>query len=270
MRWKCSRFVLLAGSLVLAACGGGGGSSTTTGTATVTDVVNVPGAWSGNYQLSSASSATDITAGAVTSDGFGYFADNNGYVFVLDSLPGTSPFSAAMTGFAPPGQTFANGFSTVNFLVSGSYAPSGSGISVQATLGENDNDGTLTGSINLTSSTPFSGTSALSALQGQWSGFYIGRASTSASLSINGTNGAITGNDGYGCTLSGSLTQAAPGTNLYYVTLNSTGTGCAGTLDGLAYEGSADTSGVFGGAAGTYLYVSALGPNTAYVMELKI
>ncbi|MGH8379160.1 MAG: hypothetical protein ACRER7_09390 [Gammaproteobacteria bacterium] len=259
--------MVLAGSLLFTACGGGGKSSPAPNT---TDVVNVPGPWSGTYQLGSTSSTTNVTTGAVTEDGFGFFADNDGYVFVLSSLPGVSPFASLLTGVAPPGQTFSNGYKTVNFIASGTYAPSSSGISLQASLTENDGNGTLTGSIDLATKAAYSGSSTLAGLQGQWSGYYIGKAGTSASLTINGTTGSFTGNDGYGCNLSGTITQVAPAANLYYVNLESTGSGCAGVLNGLAYEDTSDTTGVFGGATGPYLYINVLGPNTAYVMELKM
>ncbi|MGH8283383.1 MAG: hypothetical protein ACRESE_06000 [Gammaproteobacteria bacterium] len=267
MLWKWSKFAVLAGSLMLAACGGGSSSTPASNT---TDVVNVPGSWSGTYQLSSASGSTKVTTGAVTEDGFGFFADDDGYVFVLIGLPGASPFTSALTGVAPPGETFSNGYKTVNFSVSGTYAPSNSGISVQASLTEDDGNGNLSGSFNLASKAAYSGSSTLTGLQGQWSGYYIGKAGTSADLAINGATGAFTGNDGYGCNLSGNITQTAPAINLYYVNLKSAGSGCAGVLNGLAYEGASDTTGVFGGATGTYLYINVLGPNIAYVMELKM
>lgn len=252
-------FVILP---ALTGCGGGGNSSST----------SLTGPWSGTYTLSSNSGSANATTGALSSEDDGYFANNNGDVFVLSSLPGTSPFTATLTGIAPPGQTFSNGYSAVNFTVSGSYTSSGSGINMQATFTENDNQGTLSGSFNLTSNSPYNGTSTLTGLQGQWSGYYVGQAGTSINLNF-GSDGSFAGSDGYGCVLSGSLTPDAPNTNqsnLYDVALGSSGEGCAGTVDGLAYESSKDVTGVFGGASGTYLEIVVFGPFTAYVMELKL
>ncbi|MGA9853540.1 MAG: hypothetical protein WBR15_11495 [Gammaproteobacteria bacterium] len=256
--WKIAVF---ASALALTACGGSSSSTT-----------DISGPWTGTYQLSSSSGTTKVTTGAIGSEGLGYFAANDGYTFVLSSLSGTSPFTATLTGIAPPGQTFANGYSSVGFSVSGTYTQVSSGISMQATFTENDSQGSLSGSFNLTSRSPYTGTSTLANLQGQWSGVYIGSASTSVSLNF-GSTGTFAGNDGYGCELSGSLAQEASNStiyNLYYVTLDSSGSACAGAVDGLAYESSSDVSGQFGGTPGTYLYLAVFGPYSAYIMELKM
>ncbi len=249
--------------IMLALTGCGGGSSTTTA---------IAGPWSGTYQLSSTSGTTKATMGAYSSNGYGYFADNNGYAFVLSSLSGSSPFTATLTGLAPPGQTFANGYTSVSFAVSGTYTTVASGISMQATFTENDNQGSLSGSFDLTSSNPYKGTSTLAGLAGQWSGYYIGNASTSLSLNFS-SFGTFAGSDGYGCILNGSLVQDVPNatlTNLYDVSFSGTGVGCTGALSGLAYESSSDVSGQFGGTSGSYLYMAVFGPFTAYIMELKM
>ncbi|MGH8280488.1 MAG: hypothetical protein ACRETQ_13145 [Gammaproteobacteria bacterium] len=250
--------VLLGLILVLTGCGGGGGA---------TNTAIMVGPWSGTYSLSG--STTQVSMGAISSEDDGYFADNKGNVYVLSSLPGTSPFTATLVGIAPPGQSFANGQPTVAFGVSGSYGTAvAGGFNMQATFTENDGQGSLSGSFNLNSATPFSGTPNLSSLQGQWSGYYLGSANTSIDLNF-GPDGAFAGNDGYGCVINGNLTTDAPNTNLYDVTFQSSGENCQGTLDGLAYESSTDVSGAFGGDSGTYLYIAVFTQTSAFLIEIR-
>jgi len=246
--------------LALTGCGSSSSSSPST---------SVAGPWSGSYTLSSSSAFNNVQMGAFSSGDNGYFADNNGDVYVLTDVSGSAPFTANLTAIAPPGQTFTNGQSAINFSVTGTYLPSGSGINMRATFVENDNQGTLSGSFNLTSDNPYSGTSTLSNLMGQWSGYYVGNTGTSITLDF-GSAGTFAGSDGYGCVINGSLAQDASNADLYDVDLNSSGENCAGSVQGLAYESSTDVTGAFGGASGTYLYLAVYGTFSAYLMELKL
>lgn len=245
--------------LALSACGGGGSSSS----------ANVAGPWSGFYSLGSGSTFANATIGAFSSAGNGYFADNNGNVYVLSNWSGASPYTATLTALAPVGQTFTGGQTTITFAVTGTYLPSGPGINMLGNFNENDNQGALGGSFNLTTDNPYSGTTALAGLQGQWSGYYVGTAGTSITLD-SGAAGTFAGNDGYGCILTGSMSQDAANVDLYDVSFQSNGQGCPGAMSGLAYESSSDVTGVFGGASGTYLYLAVYDTLAAYVMELKL
>lgn len=267
MLWRGSKYAVLCGSLLLAACGGGSSSSPSAPATSVVVAVPTPGPWSGTYTLGSAAAVS--AQGAIAENGFGYFADTGGNVFIFGGLPKASPFTSVVTAYAAPGQTFANGQSVVGFFATGSYSSGSSGISLQADITENDGNGNLAGSLTFASATPFSGSSSVAGLQGSWSGFYLGKAGTSLSLTI-AANGTLSGNDGYGCSLSGSLVQVAPGLNLYYVNFASSGSGCAGVLGGLAYQSTTDVSGAFGNAQGTYLYMGVFGSRTAYYGELKL
>lgn len=246
--------------LSLAGCGGGSSNSAST---------NGTGPWLGSYTLSTSPAFTNATMGAFSSAGDGYFADNNGDVYVLTDVTGSAPFTANLTAIAPPGQVFTSGQSAINFSVTGTYLPASSGINMRATFVESDNQGTLSGSFNLTSDNPYSGTSTLSNLMGQWSGYYAGSASTSVTLDF-GSAGTFAGNDGYGCVITGSLAPDASNVDLYDVAFNSSGQDCLGSLQGLAYESSTDVTGAFGGASGTYLYLAVYSTFSAYLMELKL
>lgn len=258
---RAVRFIGAFALLVaLSGCHGSGGSTPATG---------VAGPWSGFYTLSTSSAFTNATSGAFSSADEGYFADNQGDVYVLIDLSGSAPFTATLTAIAPPGQTFSDGQPSINFSVTGTYLPAGSGINMRANFTENDNQGALSGSFNLTSDNPYSGAGNLADLAGQWSGYYLGAAGTSVTLDF-GAAGTFAGNDGYGCLLNGSITPDANNVNLYDVSFTSSGQSCAGSLSGLAYESSSDVTGAFGGAGGTYLYLAVYDPLAAYVIELKM
>ncbi len=69
------------------------------------------------------------------------------------------------------------------------------------------------------------------------------------------TDGSITGTDGVGCTVTGTVTQDHT-YNVFAVTLNSTGgVGCIGNLSGVGLESSSDYFNFNGGAPDTYFYV---------------
>lgn len=156
---SCVRVMVVCGVLVaLSACGGGGSTSSS---------ASMAGPWSGFYSAGSSSTFTNATVGAFSSAGNGYFADNNGNVYVLYNLSGASPYTATLTAVAPVGQTFTNGQTTINFAVTGKYLPSGPGINMLGNFNENDNQGALSGSFNLTTDNPYTGTSTLAGMEGQ-------------------------------------------------------------------------------------------------------
>ena len=256
---------------------GCGSSSTSTASNTTVVLQVVPGPWSGTYNINGSSNIS--VSGAVSNSGFGYFADNNGYVFLIENVPQSSPFVGTAIGTAPPGQTFPDGNTVDTFTINGSYTSTATATSMQATLtGIDPSNYTsysgyattgVNGNFTLSSDSTFTGTPSIAGLMGQWNGYYIGKASTSLVITIN-PDGTFSGNDGYGCGISGSLVQQDPGTNLYFVNYIASGSGCPGIMNGLAYESTKDVSGVFGGAAGTYFYMAVFGPNLAYSAELQL
>jgi len=271
---KIAIFVVMCISALIAGCGSSS-SSSASNTTVILQVV--PGPWSGTYNLNGSSNIP--VTGAVATSGFGYFADNRGNVFLVENVPQNSPFTGTAIGTAPPGQAFPDGSSVDTFIINGNYTSTATATHMQATLtGIDPNNFTsyggyattgVTGNFTLSTNVPYAQTPSIAGLQGQWNGYYIGTTSTSVDFTIN-TDGTFSGNDGNGCSISGSLVQQDPGTNLFFVNYLTSGTGCPGIMNGLAYESSKDVSGAFGGAAGTYLYMGIFSPNVAYTAELKL
>lgn len=262
--------VALAATSTLTGCGGGSSSSTPTPILFV-----IPGPWSGTYSLNGSSQVA--ATGAVSAGGFGYFADSQGNIFMLQSVPSTTPFTSTLIGTPAPGTNFPVVNGVVSFIVNGNYSSSDTSTSMQATLTSYVIAGSpptttttgLNGNFTLNTSTPYDGKVSLAGLQGQWDGYYLGKTPTAVALDV-ATNGTFTGNDANGCTLSGTLVQQDPQTNLFYVNFTASGTGCPGVMNGLGFLSSTPISGNFGGAAGTYLELGIFGLNVAYTAELKL
>ena len=265
---KTTIFVSMLLCVLNAGCGGGS-SSSSSNTSVILSVV--PGPWTGTYSLNGGSQIS--VEGTVAAGGFGYFADTQGNVFLAENVPEQSPFSTTVVGTAAPGQTFADGNNVDTFIANGTYTSTATATSMQSTLtGVDPTTGATTGlngNFTLNSYVPFTGTPSVAGLQGQLTGYYIGKSSTSVDFTVN-ADGTFSGNDGYGCSISGSFVQQDPATNVFFVNYLASGTGCPGVMNGLAYESSKDVSGDFGGAAGTYLYMGLFGPNVAYLAELKL
>lgn len=261
-------FILLGLGAALCACGGGGGSSSSTPTPILTVI---PGPWSGTYSLNNGSSIN--VSGAISAGGFGFFADSHGNVFMLQSVPNTSPFTSVMIGTAPSGQNLTGSSNTVIFQVKGTFSSTATATSMQASLTSFDPSTGLStgtnGQFSLNTSSPYSGSVSLAGIQGQWDGYYLGKSSTAVTLTFQ-ANGVFSGNDANGCNVSGSVVQQAPQFNLFYVNYTASGSGCPGVMNGLGYLGSSDSSGSFSQASGTYLYLGLFGLNVAYSAELKL
>jgi hypothetical protein len=256
---------------ICAVTAGCGGSSSSSSSNTSVILAVVPGPWSGTYALNGGSNIP--VSGTVASGGFGYFADNQGNVFLIQNVPEQSPFTTTVIGTAAPGQTFSNGYNVNTFSTTGTYTSTATSTTMQASLsGIDPTTGASTGlkgTYTLNTDFPFTGTASIASLQGQLNGYYIGKSSTSVDFTIK-ADGTFSGNDGNGCSISGSLVQQGPDTNVFFVNYHAGGAGCPGVMNGLAYESSKDTFGVFGGANGTYLYMGVFGLSIAYTAELKL
>lgn len=263
--------VMLLAATALAGCGGSSSSS-----APPTPILEVvPGPWAGTYNLNGGSNTA--VAGAISAGGFGYFADSQGNIFMLQSVPNTAPFKSILIGTPASGTNFPIINGVVSFIVNGTYASSGNSTSMQATLTSYVMTGNpptttatgLNGNFTLNSNTPYSGTPSLAGLQGQWNGYYLGK--TPAAVALNfASNGTFTGNDANGCTLDGTLVQQDPQTNLFYVNWTASGSGCPSVMNGLGFLSSTPISGNFGGAAGTYLELGIFGLSAAHTVEVKL
>ena len=257
----------------IAGCGGSGSNSSSTPTP-ILEVV--PGPWSGTYNFNG--SGKVAVTGAISAGGFGYFSDNQGNVFMLQSVPNTTPFTSTLTGIPASGSSFPVVSGVVTFLVNGTYTSSSTSTSMQATIQSFDPASStvystaytgLNGNFTLNTSNPYNTKPSLAGLQGQWDGYYLGKTSTATTL-IFASNGSFTGNDANGCAISGSLVQQAPQFNLFYVNYTASGSGCPGVMNGLGFLSSSPVSANFGGAAGTYLELGIFGLSAAYTAELKL
>ena len=271
---KLSRVLVLP--LLVASIAGCGGSSSSSSSTPTPILEVVPSAWSGAYSLNGGSKVP--VTGAISAGGFGYFADTQGNIFLLQSVPNTTPFTSTLIGSPASGTNFPVVSGVVTFLVNGTYTSTSTSTSMQATFQSFDpvtstNLGTtytgLNGDFTLNTSTPYSAKPSLAGMQGQWDGYYLGKPATAVALSL-ATNGTFTGNDANGCALSGSLVQQSPQTNLFYVNFTASGSGCPGVMNGLGFLSSSPVSANFGGASGTYLELGIFGLNVAYTAELKL
>lgn len=248
---KLIQIGLVLSTLVLTACGGGSSSNNSPTTA------DVQGTWSGTYSISGGSSNVPVTS-VIEQGGYGFFLDDQGVIYVLPSLTGSTTLSGTVTAYAPAGTTFQNGLTQEQFSLTGTA----SSISISGTFSGNGETGTF----SLAPYSPYAGSPSIVA--GQWQGYYSGAGSSAVDITVN-SNGTFSGNDATGCAINGSLSQVS-GNNLFNVSATSTGNGCAGNLNGLGFESSTDYFGLFGGAAGTYFYVGASNANSAFVAEFKI
>ncbi len=253
-------FIAIAVSIAasLAGCGGSSPVSNSGGTgggAAPSVVAN--GAYSGSYTVQGVGSSNIV--GAIGQAGIGYFADSLGFVYVLPAIPSSGTISGSLTGYAPPGQTFQSGQRVQQFAVTGSASGA-----TASTISGTFNGGGESGTFSLSSLSISSATQA--SLTGQYSGAYWGSSGSRVNVTIS-SSGAISGSDGLGCLLSGSATPATG--NVLTITVSATGSGCAGSLSGIGFASTSDLSGIFSGAAGSYLYFGGSNTASAFAAELK-
>ena len=190
--------------------------------------------------------------GLINSTGQSAFFDTAGQTVVMPMITGASTFSGTATAYASP----PNGPSQAS-TVAGKVT---SATSISGTITNPSGTGNFSASPN----TPLTGTIALPS--GSKTGEPMGLANI---LQVAfAANGNITGSDGVGCTVTGTVTQDHT-YNVFAVTLNSAGgTGCIGNLSGIGFESSTDYFNFNGGAPDTYFYVVFLtGQNQPFVME---
>ncbi|HVA62646.1 MAG TPA: hypothetical protein VNF74_02890 [Terriglobales bacterium] len=252
----------LAASFWLGACGGAaspagsGGTGGNSGTPPPSVAVN--GAYTGSYTVSG-QAATPVL-GALSATSAGYFADSNGFVYILPAIPSSGTVSGTVTGYAPPGQAFSSGKTVQTFTVTGA-ATGATGSAISGTIAGGGINATFT-----LASKPIAASATLAGLAGSYTGFYTGSTQATLSLSLSSA-GAITGFDSFGCSITGTLATAADG--LFTITGNSSGNGCASDFTGMGFAATSDLANAFSGAAGTYVYVGASNASSAFAAELK-
>jgi len=258
---KPYRMTILLFLALLTACGGGGSSYGGGGGGGGGGTASVQGTWIGYYTVTGTSGHTSVTA-VIQANGYAFFYDATGVIYVLPKLSGSTTLSGTITAYAPLGFTFSDGNTQDNYVLTGTASDT----AISGSFDGNSNG--VTGTFYLTPFVPYTLTPTI--VSGFWNGFYVGSSAAAIALTVQ-PSGTFVGTDANGCALAGTLTQLQSGTNLFNVSVTSTGSsaGCYGHLTGLAFESNNDYSGVFGGTTGTYYYAGVSNTNGAFVAELK-
>ncbi|HYW93077.1 MAG TPA: hypothetical protein VFA95_11580 [Gammaproteobacteria bacterium] len=248
----------------LAGCGGGGGSSSGGASSTpTTKTIAAEGVYSGSYTMSGTSQPISVY-GAILPNGYAYFGDSQGALYVLPNGIKTGSFSGTLTAYAPIGEVFANGQSQTSFSLNGKAQDNGS---VVTDVSGSFSGAGESGNFTLNRQGISSNATSLPKLAGSYSGYYWGSGSAAIALTV-ASDGTVTGNDAYGCTITGKMSVVS-GEDLVKIQADSTGSpSCVGSVSGLGFVASNDISGLFGGASGTYIYVGASNSTVGFVAEL--
>ena len=262
---KSVRLMLLALLGLLDACGGSTDYSAAPSGGGGSNSAIVQGTWTGSFTVTGSPSSSIIYA-AIAQNGFAFFYDQNGVIYVLPQFTGSTSLTGTLTAFAPAGFSFSNGTNRETFAVTATVSSS----NISGSFTGNGE----TGDFSLTPFTSFNANPSIVA--GNWQGFYLGSGSAALAVTVQ-SGGAFVGTDSNGCNLNGNITQVVSGgtvsqvpPTLFDVSLDSTGSGCLGQLSGLAFESNTDASGLFGGTTGTYYYVGISNAAGAFIAELKV
>lgn len=252
-----SLWLVLAGlGVLMCACNAGQSDSTD---------VSVQGNWSGTYAADGAKSSIPVFA-LIRKDGSAYLFDSTGVIYALPRFTGSEKVSGPVTAYPAMGFTFADGSSSMHLDMSGTAASSGIDMNLD---GDGSSGQTQSGQAQLLPLETYYGEPSVT--EGQWTGSYLSPAPQSLALAVK-ADGSFSGDDAYGCSLQGHLSQLGEQATLFDVSIQSTGPSpaCGGTLTGLAHESSYDSFNFFQAAPGTYYYVAASNSKTAFVAEFKV
>ena len=267
--------LVLIACILLVSCGSGGGYG---GGSSAT--LTLDGVYYGTLNPGSSMSANNNFAGAVGPGGHAYFFSSGvstSNVLVYSSISGTGQVTSNMTdipssnvGGSPTSSSWqvsiVENSSSNNYGGYGGYGPMSPPFAITGT----GMIGAAAENFSISYQTFSDTSSTIASLAGSYQGSDITRV-TAATLTVSSA-GALTGTDGLGCALSGTLTQD-PDKDVFVVSMNITGSGaCPGAMSGEAFVTNNDISGVFSGAAGTYLYIVSAnaGLTAASTLELKL
>jgi hypothetical protein len=274
--------ITVLSSALLASCGSSSSSPSASGNSTT----SVHGIYYGVLSVNSGNKPGKNLAGGVGPGGKGYFFSSGTHssnVMVFSSISDPGQVSSSMTDF--PSADVGGTPSNANWNVTITEDPSmmemmdmmgmmmmmGMGSNLPfADIAGNGVDGTNPSNMNVAYQTFSDSGLSLASIAGSYQGSDITRV-TGASISVS-SSGAISGTDGLGCTISGSLTQES-GKDLFQVNMSIAGSAaCAGSMTGVAFVTADDLSGVFSGAAGSYLYLISAnnGMTDASTLEVKL
>ena len=252
-----SLWLALAGlGVLMCACNAGQSDSTD---------VSVQGNWSGQYAAAGAKESIPVFA-FIRKDGSAYLFDSTGVIYSLPSFTGSEKVSGPVTAYPAMGFTFADGSSSMHLDMSGTAASTGINVNLD---GDEKSGQAQSGQAQLLPLETYYGEPSVT--EGQWTGSYLSPAPQSLALGVK-ADGSFSGNDAYGCSLQGRLSQVGEQATLFEVSIRSTGSSpaCGGILTGLAHESAYDTFNFFQGAQGTYYYLVASNSKTAFVAEFKV
>ena len=227
--------------------------------------VSVQGNWSGTYSAQGSAVSTPVFA-LMQDAGSAYLFDSNGIVYRLPSFTGTRTTTGNVTVYPAKGYTFADGSSSKQLDMDATTTGSQIAMDFSGDSAATHDQG---GEANLLSLETYSGRPSVR--DGQWMGYYISPTPVALALDV-ASDGSFTGNDAYGCRLSGRLDQLSAGSTLFSVTLESRGPSpaCGGAMTGLAHESDDDSFGYFRRSAGTYYYLCASNARGGFVAEFKV
>jgi hypothetical protein len=214
----------LGAALALGGCTGTDGS--TSGTTSTTDA-SATGIWTGT------DSVTNLTViGYVSSTGDAVFTRADGAQFAGPTQVSGESVVSAVVGYADFGSQFSDGSTYGIGTLEGTVSTAST---MTLTLSFTTNNGTaLSGSWSLSFSSLSSGGSSLGAVDASYTD-----SSGVAAISIN-ASGVVSGQDGNGCVINGSITVSDSSYDVYQVTF--TFESCTGTyavLNGVQFTGLA-------------------------------
>jgi len=221
----CMMAAVLGAALALGACTGTDGS--TSGTTTTNPDASATGVWTGT------DSVTGLTVvGYVNTSGDAVFMRADGAQFAGPTQVSGESLVAAVVGYADFGNQFSDGSTYGLGTLEGTVTTAGT---MTLTLSfTTNNNSALSGSWSLTYSS-LSGTgSSLGAVNASYTD-----SSGVAAISISAA-GVMSGTDGNGCTLSGSISVSDSSYDVYQVTFSFEGcTGNYAVLNGVQFTGQA-------------------------------
>jgi hypothetical protein len=251
------RAALAALSLVLLSSCGGGGS----------DGSDFEGVWHGTYMPDG---STPVPIFAVARHGStAFFYDRDGLTFVIPDFAGPGDIHQGGEVFPAHGFIFNDGSRSLSIDLKAS-------VSTAKITGSFTVDGAVL-RLALNGSQPFSGDPSV--VPGRWHGVPIGPDSTVTDFTTGAPiqiavapDGTFKGTDN-ACNVSGTITPALSGDNLFDVSFNETSyrgfAHCSGAMTGLAYESDTDSADYFGHASGIYYYFVVSNNNGAIALELR-
>lgn len=236
---------------LLSACG-------TTGSDQGDNSIAVEGAWSGNYQNTGQGSVPVLAI--IQQDGPAYLFDTSGITYVFPSFTGSDSLDGTVHCYPAMGYRFTDGSAKCNLSLSGT--------ALDSRINGDLTDPSTQASFGIQPLETLDG--APSVVSGQWDGYYISPTPTYLGLAMQ-ADGSFSGDDGYGCHLTGRIDYIQSSKSLFAVTLASHGdsAACGGVSTGLAHESSVDTLGYFDHDAGRYYYLAVSGDAGAFVAEFR-